>query len=75
MEELRFEAILGPFYTPPFNIHVSPFTPTEKSRSDSCCTIIDLRFPQGFFFNDGVAKDIYLGTQFQMHYPSVDSII
>ena len=36
---------------------------------------MDLSFPKGLSANDGVMKDIYLGTEFQMHYPSVDSII
>ena len=36
---------------------------------------MDLSFPKGLSINDGVLKDTYLGTQFQMHYPSVDSII
>ena len=36
---------------------------------------MDLSFPKGCSINDGVLKDSYLGTNFQMHYPSVDSII
>ena len=36
---------------------------------------MDLSFPKGFSINDGVLKDTYLGTNFQMHYPSIDSII
>ena len=47
----------------------------EKSGSDFRRAIIDLSFPKGLSVNDGVAKDSYLGTTFQMHYPSVDSII
>ena len=42
----------------------------EKSGSDSRRAMIDLISS----VNDGVAKDSYLGTKFQMHYPSVDSI-
>ena len=37
-------------------------------------TIMDLSFPKGLSVNDGVLNDTYLGTDFQMHYPSVDSI-
>ena len=47
----------------------------EKSGSDSRRAIIDLSFSKGLSVNDGVAKDSYLGTKFQMHYLSVDSII
>ena len=36
---------------------------------------MDLSFPKGVSVNDGVLKDTYLGTDFQMHYASVDSII
>ena len=74
-EELQFQAILGPFDNPPINMHISSFMTREKSGSDSCCAIIDLSFPKGLSVNDGVAKDAYLSTKFQMHYPSVDSII
>ena len=48
-----------------------PFMTREKSGSDSQRTIIDLSFPKGL----SVANDTYLGTKFQMHYASVDSII
>ena len=74
-EELQFQAILRPFDDPPIKMHISPFMTREKSRSDSCRAIIDLSFPKGSSLNDGVAKNSYLGTEFQMHYPSVDSII
>ena len=74
-EELQFEAILGPFSTPPIDIHISPFMTSKKSGSDSHRAIKDLSFPKGLSVNDGVAKDTYLGTKFQMHYPSVDSNI
>ena len=74
-EELEFEAILGPFDHPPIQMHISPFMTMEKSGSDSRRAIIDLSFPKGSSVNDGVAKNFYLGTEFQMHYPSVDSII
>ena len=47
----------------------------EEVGSDSRRTIMDLSFPKGLSVNDGVLKDTYLGTDFQMHYPSVDSII
>ena len=36
---------------------------------------MDLSFRKGLCINDGVLKDTYLGTNFQMHYPSIDSII
>ena len=36
---------------------------------------MDLSFPKGLSINDGVLKDTYLGTNFQMYSPPVDSII
>ena len=74
-EELQFQPILGPFDHPPIRMHISPFMTREKSGSDSRRAITDLRFPKGFPVNDGVAKNYYLGTEFQIHYPSVHSII
>ena len=74
-EEVGFQAMLGPLETKPFNIHISPFMTRTKSDSDCRRTIMDLSFPKGLLINDGVLKDTYLGTKFQMHYPSVDAII
>ena len=59
----------------PFKIHISPFMTREKAGSDARHTIIDLSWPKGASVNDGVLKDSYLGTDFKMHYPSVDTII
>ena len=75
LEELNHNTILGPFPSPPFPIHVSPFMTREKSGSDKRRTIIDLSWPKGLSVNDGVTKDLYLGTHFEMHYPSVDHIV
>ena len=35
---------------------------------------MDLSWPKGASVNNGVAKDIYLGTPYDLNYPSVDSI-
>ena len=40
----------------------------EKAGSTTTPTIIDLSWPKGASVNDGVLKDSYLGTDFQMHY-------
>ena len=73
-EELSHNAILGPLDCKPFDVHISPFMTRNKSNSD-CRTIFDLSFPKGYSVNDGVLKDTYLGTKFQMHYPTVDTIV
>ena len=74
-EEVGFQAMLGPLDTKPFAIHISPFMTRAKSDSNSRRTIMDLSFPKGFSINDGLLKDTYLGINFQMHHPSIDSII
>ena len=74
-EELAHQAIIGPFDEMPFKIHISPFMTRDKAGSNTRRTIVDLSWPKGASVNDGVLKDSYLGTDFQMHYPSVDSII
>ena len=35
---------------------------------------MDLSWPHGASVNTGVQKDSYLGTQYVLHYPSVDHI-
>ena len=74
-EELSHNAILGPLDRKPFDVHISPLMTRDKSNSDCRRTIFDLSFPKGYSVNDGVLKDSYLGTKFQMHYPTVDIIV
>ena len=73
-EEQKHKAILGPFTEPPFPIHVSPLMVRDKQDSDQKRTIMDLSWPKGASLNNGVNKDIYLGTQYTLHYPSIDNI-
>ena len=74
-EELSHNTILGPLDCKPFDIHISPLMTRDKSISDCRHTIFDLSFPKGYSVNDGVLTDSYLGTKFQMHYPTVDTIV
>ena len=73
-EELQHGAILGLFDSPPFQTHFSPFMTRPKSNSAVRRTIIDLSWAKGSSVNDGVSKITYLGTDFQLHYPSVDLV-
>ena len=73
-EERQYEAILGPFDTKPIDMHVSPLLVRDKQYSTSKRTIMDLSWPKGASVNNGVAKDTYLGTPYELNYPSVDSI-
>ena len=74
-EELQFGAMIGPFENKPCTLHISPFMTREKAQSEVRHTIIDLSRPKGQAVNDGVDKNVYLGGEFQMHYPTVDRIV
>ena len=67
--------MLGPLNKQPFPIHNSPFMTRDKSGSDRKRVTMDFSRPKGEGVNDGVNNNIYLGTQFQLHYPSVDDIV
>ena len=73
--EMQYGAIYGPFAQPPFPCHVSPFLTRDKPNSDKRRVILDLSFPSGQSVNDGVPKDKYLGSYFDLKYPSVDHIV
>ena len=66
--------MLGPFDSKPIRMHVSPLLVRDKQNSSSKRTIMDLSWPKGASVNDGVKKDVYLGTEYDLHYPSVDTI-
>ena len=74
VEELQHKAILGPFDSKPIQLHTSPLMVRDKQDSDSKRTIMDLSWPEGHSVNFGVSKDVYLGTQFLLKYPSIDRI-
>ena len=73
-EELSFNAMLGPFDHKPIPLHVSPLMVRDKQDSNKKRTIMDLSWPKGASVNAHVQKDIYLGTQYTLNYPSIDSI-
>ena len=74
-EEINHNAMLGPFDTPHFNLHISPFMTREKAGSNTRRTIIDLSWPKGLSVNDGVSSSVYLDTQFELKYPSIDLMV
>ena len=73
-EEIDYNAMLGPFDSKPIHMHVSPLLVRDKQNSNSKRTIMDLSWPRGASVNDGVKKDVYLGTEYDLRYPSVDTI-
>ena len=74
-EELQHKALYGPFESVPFKVHVSPLMTREKQNSDNRRTIVDLSWPLGQSVNAGVKKNSYLGTYFDLKYPSIDHIV
>ena len=74
-DELQFGAIYGPFDSKPFPLHVSPLMTREKSGTTKRRAIVDLSWPHNFSVNSGVAKNKYLGTYFELRYPSIDNIV
>ena len=74
-EELRHQAILGPFKNPPIeHLHTSQFMTRDKPNSEYRRVIIDLSWPLGESVNAGVPTDKYLGMEFVLTYPLVDNI-
>ena len=73
-EELQYQAILGPFDNKPIDMHISPLLVRDKQNSSAKRTIMDLSWPKGASVNNGVAKDVYLSTHYELKFPSVDLI-
>ena len=74
-EEIQHKAIIGPFQQMPFPCHISPFLTRDKPNSTNRRVILDLSFPLGHSVNEGVPKNKYLGTYFQLSYPSIDDMV
>ena len=54
--------------------HCSPFMTRYKPNSECCTVIIDLSWPLGASVNAGIDKNTYLGSDFELTFPSVDDI-
>ena len=74
-EELKHGVMYGPFDEQSIPCHISPFLTRHKPNSNNRRVIVDLSWPVGHSVNDGVAKDRYLNTYFDLNYPSVDNIV
>ena len=74
-EELKHDALIGPFETCPFDkFHTSPFLTRDKSSSDKRRVIVDLSWPKGKAINDGISGQTYSGTEFILTYPTIDDV-
>ena len=58
-EEIKYQAILGPFDSKPIDMHISPLLVRDKQNFTSKRTIMDLSWPKRASVNNWVAKDIY----------------
>ena len=74
-EETEHQAILGPFSKNPIpGGHQSPFMTRSKPNSDRRRVIVDFSWPIGESVNAGIDKNTYLGSQFDLNFPSIDHI-
>ena len=73
-EEKSFNAIIGPFKDPPIQLHTSPFLTREKSNSEHRRVIVDLSWPLNNAVNTHVRSDNYMGVDFALTLPSIDSV-
>ena len=74
-EESDYQAILGPFLKNPITGgHCSPFMTRSKPNSDRRRVIVDLSWTIGESVHAGIDKNMYLGSQFDLNFPSVDHI-
>ena len=74
-EEMQHNAIIDPFTKNPIEgPHMSPFMTREKPNAPNQRVIIDLSWPKGESVNAGVDKNSYLGAEFSLTFPTVDTI-
>ena len=74
--EIEKGATIGPFPSIPFKgpVAISPLSTREKRDTDDRRIIMDCSWPLGVSLNDGISKDIYLGEQVALTYPTVDHL-
>ena len=74
-EEIGHGTIMGPFDSPPIQLHTSLFMTREKSDSDNRRAIVDLSWPKGKGVNDFVCQDRYVDLDFALTLPNIDHIV
>ena len=76
-KELKYNAVLGPFKSNPFDedIAISPINSVPKKDSKERRVIVDLSYPENNSVNDGISKDFYLGNSISVSYPTVDDFV
>ena len=73
--ELERGSVVGPFQKSPFEgACFSPLNSVPKKDSDKCRLILDLSFPEGNSFSEGIDKDSYLEIEEKLVLPSIDQL-
>ena len=74
-EEISHDAMLGPYDTPPFELHTSPFMTRDKANSNNKRVIVDLSWPIGNSVNNGSSGSKYENLEFVLSLPTIDHVI
>lgn len=76
VEEVRRGAILGPFNDVPVQdqVTISPLNTVPKGVADRRI-IVDLSFPVGQSVNSGISREVYLGHEINLSFPSIDAFV
>ena len=79
-KELRLGSLIGPFTANPLpnDVIISPLQSVAKKNTANPTArriVVDLSFPKGKSVNDGIPRDMYLGEETHLTYPSVDNLI
>lgn len=76
-QEIQFQAIIGPFSSPPFVpwTRTSPLMTRPKKQSSDRRVIVDLSFPAGEDVNSGIDITSILGKNTKYSLPSIADLI
>ena len=74
--ELTRQSVVVPFTSVPFlnGMAVSPLNTVPKKDTTDRRVILDLSWPPGTSVNDGILPNVVDGSEFQLSYPTVDTI-
>lgn len=75
--EIEKGRVSGPHDLPIFEgvNGISPLNSVKKKDSNLRRWILDLSFPKGRGINSGIDKDVYLGEEVRLKYPTVDDLV
>ena len=74
-EELGYGAIVGPFYSKPFEkLHISPLMARSKPDGGTR-VIVDLSWPRHCSVNSCVPTNFFDFIEFQLKYPTIDNLV